>query len=239
MRALILGGGAGPHSADAAPVWLAENDGMLLLERHVQACARLGAKLVFAVRESEIRRFHIDSIIRLVAPDAAIVPIRGETAGAGCTALLCIDHIDPGDELLILNSTEYLDIDHAAPITEFRARGLDAGVVTFPSIHPRYSYVRLDGEGFVVQAAEKNPISRDAIAGFTWYATGGDFIQAAQDMIRKDANVDQRYFISLTLNEMVLRQKRMGAFGMEARRYHPLKSQRQIAVFEAESMDMT
>ena len=174
-----------------------------------------------------------DALLRLagmVVRASAVFPLR--VMGAAVAP-------NPDDELLILNSTEYLDIDHAAPITEFRSRRLDAGVVTFPSIHPRYSYVRLDAEGFVVQAAEKNPISRDAIAGFTWYATGGDFIQAAQDMICKDANVDHRYFISLTLNEMVLPQKRMGAFAMEARRYHPLKSQRQIAVFEADSMDMT
>jgi hypothetical protein len=238
MKALILGGGAAPVEPDATPVWLAENDGQLLIERFIQACTALDAKLAFAVRDSEIKRYRIDSVIHLAAPGAAIVPITGETAGAACTALLCIQHIDPEDELLILNSNEYLDIDYTAPIRNFRERGFDAGVVTFPSIHPRYSYVRLDADGLIVEAAEKNPISRHAIAGFTWFAKGSDFIRAAQDMIRKDANVDGRYFISLTLNEMVLRQKKMGAFGMEARRYHPLKSQRQMAAFEAEQMDV-
>jgi hypothetical protein len=234
MKALILGAGSLPIDPDVTPLWLLEHDGMLLVERFVHACAAIDAELVFAVRAQEMKRWRIDSVIALAAPGAALVPITGDTAGAACTALLCVQHIDPDAELLILNSNEYIDIDYAAPIQDFRARGLDAGAIVFPSIHPRYSYVRLDTEGLIIEAAEKNPISRHATPGFTWFRRGADFITAAQDMIRKDANVDGRYFISLTLNEMVLRQKRMGVFEIDAKRYHPLKSPRQRSSFEAE-----
>jgi hypothetical protein len=236
VRALILGAGPAPVEGDATSLWLLENDGQLLVERFANACDALGAKLTFAVRAQEIKRWRIDNVIRLAAPGAAVVPITGETAGAACTALLCVHEIDPDDELLILNSNEYLDIDYTQPIHDFRRRDLDAGVVIFPSIHPRYSYVRLDEDGLIVEAAEKNPISRHATPGFTWFRRGGDFIQSAQDMIRKDANQDGRYFISLTLNEMVLRQKRMGVFAIDSRRYHPLKSPRQLTSFEADDL---
>lgn len=234
MRTLILGAGAA--EADTSPVWLLENDGLLLVERFARACAVLHARLVFAVRAAELRRFRIDSVIERAAPGAAVVPISGETAGAACTALLCIDHIDPARELLLLNSTEYLDIDYAQAIGGFRNRGLDAGVVTFPSIHPRYSYVALDDAGLVVQSAEKNPISRHATPGFHWFARGADFIAAAQDMIRKEASVDGRFYISLTLNELVLRRRRVGVHPIEARHYHPLKSPRQHASFETDEL---
>ena len=236
MKALILGAGSLPIDPDATPLWLLENDGLLLVERFVRACAAVNADLVFAVRAQEVKRWRIDSVITLAAPGAALVPISGETAGAACTALLCIRHIDPEAELLILNSNEYIDIDYAAPIQHFRDRRLDAGTIVFPSIHPRYSYVRLDADGLIIEAAEKNPISRHATPGFAWFARGADFIRAAQDMIRKDANVDGRYFVSLTLNEMVLRQKRMGVFEIDAKRYHPLKSPRQRSSFEVEDL---
>lgn len=236
MNIVILGAGPAQIDPDAPPLWLVENAGLLLVERYVRACAALQARLVFAVRAQEIGRWRIDRVIGLAAPGSKIVPISGETAGAACTALLCIQHIDPDDELLILNNNEYIDIDYADVVQDFRKRELDAGVVIFPSIHPRYSYVRLDATGLIVEAAEKHPISRNATPGFTWFRRGADFIAAAQDMIRKDANVDGRYFISLTLNEMILRQKRMGAFEIEARRYHPLKSPRQLSSFEADDL---
>ncbi len=235
MKMLVLGAGHASEP-DAPPLWLVENDGVLLVERFAQIGHTLGAAMVFAVRAQDIRRFRIDSVIGLSCPGATVVSVAGETGGAACTALLCTPHIDADRELLLLNSNEYLDVDPSGVISDFRTRELDAGVVTFPSLHPRYSHVRLE-EGLIVEAAEKHPISRHASAGFTWYRRGGDFIRAAQDMIRKDAQVDGRFFVSLTLNEMVLRQKRLGAFEIEARHYHPLKSRRQASVFEAESLE--
>ena len=233
MRVLILG--AGPQLKDnETPVWLAEAHGEVLVERFVTACNGLEAKLIFAVRRQDMRRFHIDDVIKLASPGAALVAIDGDTQGAPCTALLCVHLIDPEDELLILNSNEFLDINYLAPVEDFRQRGLDAGVVTFRSLHPRYSYVLVDDNGLIVEAAEKRPISRHATAGFYWYRRGADFVQSAQDMIRKDAHVDSRFFISLTLNELVLKHKRMGIHEVDAKHYRPLKSQRQISLYEAD-----
>ena len=39
----------------------------------------------------------------------------------------------------------------------------DAGVITFESVHPRWSYVRLDSENRVTETAEKRPISNSRI----------------------------------------------------------------------------
>jgi len=234
MRVLILGAGAPASDTAAAPVWLAESNGEILVERFVRACQGLNAKLVFAVRAQDTRRYRIDSVIGLAAPGSAVVPIAGETQGAACTALLCIGHIGLEDELLILNSNEFLDIDYLAAVENFRGNHHDAGVVTFHSIHPRYSYVMLDENGLIVEAAEKHPISRHATAGFYWFRRGADFIAAAQDMIRKDAHVDGKFFISLVFNELVLKQRRMGVVEVDSRHYHPLKSRRQVSVYEAD-----
>lgn len=231
MVTIILGAGGG--DSNDIPIWLAERDGQVLVERFVAACAGLNSKLVFAVRARDAKRFHLGNVIGLAAPDAKMVAISGETMGAPCTALLCIAHIDPDQELLILNSNEILDADYAAIAGDFRARGLDAGLVVFPSLHPRYSYVRLDGDGHIVEAAEKNPISRHATAGFYWFRRGRDFIAAAQASIGKDAQVDGRFFISLAFNELVLAQKRLGVFEIAASQYLPLKSRAQMTSYEA------
>lgn len=237
MRTLVLGAARSPFkdSGEGSPVWLAELDGELLLERFVKACSVLKSnRLIFAVIDQDVRRFKIDSIISLAAPDATVIRVIQETQGATCTALLAIDHIDPDDELLILNSNEFIDIDYQQAIDEFRERGLDAGAVVFRSIHPRYSYVRLDDDGYIIEAAEKHPISRYATAGFYWYRHGRDFIRAAEDMIRKDAHVDGRFFICPVFNELVLQQKKMGVIEIDPRNYHPLKSVRQVARYEAD-----
>jgi NDP-sugar pyrophosphorylase family protein len=232
-RVLILGAAEAPEGDP--PVWILEQGGVVLIEHLAQRCASLEAKLVFAMLKSDARRHHLASIVRLAAPDSAVVEIEGAAQGAACTALLCIDEIDPDDELIVMNANELIDVDLAAVAHDFRSRGLDAGVTTFPSLHPRYSYVLLDDQDLVVQAAEKHPISRSAIAGFFWFRRGQDFIAAAQTMIRNDVKVDNLFFVSLTLNELVLTQKKIGVFHIDQACYRPLKSKRQAALYEAEA----
>ena len=234
MNILLLG--AGPAEADAAhyPIWLTEHAGELLIERIMRACGSLGqARLIFAVREQDVRRHHLDNVIALAAPCAEIVRIRGTTAGAACTALLAIGHIDAEEELLILNANEFIDEDYGQILAAFRTRGLDGGVAVFPSLHPRYSYVRLDEDELVVEAAEKRPISRNATAGFYWYRKGGEFVRSVQQMIRKDAHTDDVFYICPAFNEMILQQARIGIHRLPAERYHPVKSVQQLNQYAA------
>ncbi|MFN3352202.1 MAG: glycosyltransferase family 2 protein [Brevundimonas sp.] len=234
MRKVLILGATAPAEGDP-PVWIVEHGGKLLIEQIAEACAPLDAQPIFAMLKSDSRRHHLAGIARLAAPTCAVVEIEAQTQGAACTALLCIDHIEADDELVIMNANEIIDADLAAIAEGFRTRSLDAGVVTFPSLHPRYSYVLLDEEGRVVQAAEKRPISRSAIAGFFWFRKGADFVAAAQAMIRKDAKVDDHFFVSLTLNELILNQQTVGVHEIEPRRYQPLKSSRQVLHYETES----
>lgn len=226
MNILVLM--AGEDARDGAfPLWLGETGGDLLIERSVQAMAPLAPRrVVFAVRKSHIEAFHLDNIVSQIAPGCTVVPIRRDTAGAACTALLAIEHIDPNAELLVASATDHLDVDLATVIGSFRERGADAGVIVFNSLHPRYSYVRVDEAGWVIEAAEKNPISRHANAGFYWFARARDFFEAAQEMIAKDAQVNGVFYLCPTLNELVLRQKRVATWSIRADQYHPLKATR-------------
>jgi hypothetical protein len=229
IKVLVLGAGPAGLDNDDYPIWLTEHAGELLVERVARSCGTIGpSELIFAVRERDVRRHHINNIIELAVPGARIVQVRGSTAGAACTALLAIAHIGADDELLILNANEFINEDYGAILRGFRERELDGGVAVFPSLHPRYSYVRLDENELVIEAAEKKPISREATVGFYWYRRGGDFLRATQNMIRKDAQVDRVFYICPAFNEMVLDHARIGIHRLPAGHYHPVKSARQL-----------
>ncbi|MET3119265.1 NDP-sugar pyrophosphorylase family protein [Undibacterium sp. GrIS 1.8] len=235
INILILAAGHTPFDSQdgSYPLCLTEFDGVPLIEKLIQSCSTIqDPNFVIALREQDIRRYHLDNIIELLLPNAKIIRVPENTSGAACTALLATTYIDNDDELLILNGNEILDIDFPNVLNDFHTRKLDAGVVTFPSVHPRYSYVRLDSTGLVVEAAEKNPISRLATVGFYWFVRGKDFIRSVQMMIRKDASVNSLFYICPALNELVLEQARIGNFAIEANQYHPLKTERQLIQFE-------
>ncbi len=117
-----------------------------------------------------------------------------------------------------------LEADLPAIADGFAAAGLDGGMVTFDAVHPRWSYVRTGPDGLVVEAAEKRPISRIATAGIYWYRRGGDFVDGAMAMIRKDASVDGAFYVCPVFNEMILRGRRVGTHHVERERYFSLAS---------------
>ena len=216
------------------PLCLTEFDGVPILERIVNACKPLGARrLVFALRKEEVNRYHLDNVVTLLTHAAVTLKVEKTTPGAACTALLAAGYIDNAEELLVMNANELVDVDLAQLIAGFRARKLDAGTVTFPSIHPRYSYVRLGADGLVTEATEKNPISNHATAGLYWYARGSDFVSAVKNMIRKDAHVNGMFYICPAFNELVLKHAQIGTTQIDPKHYYPIKTERQLHQFES------
>lgn len=197
MNILLLaaGGNITEVEDNGFPLTLSELNGRPLIQHLIEVCLNIdeNINLIIAFKRSDIQKFYLDNIVKLLAPVAKIISIENNTKGAACTALLASQYINNNEELLILNANDYLQIDLKKPILDFREQDFDAGTLTFDSIHPRYSYVRLK-DGFVIEAAEKRPISRHATAGFYWFKQGGEFVKAAKNMIYKDSSVNDIFF---------------------------------------------
>jgi dTDP-glucose pyrophosphorylase len=76
--------------------------------------------------------------------------------------------------------------------------------VTFRSVHPRWSYVKLDDDGNVTEAAEKRVISTHAIAGLYYFRTAQQFVDAATATITVDDHLDGIFYIAPCLNQVLL-----------------------------------
>lgn len=232
MNVLILAAGSAKfnNSHDSGyPICLTEIQGSPIIESHANQVIAAGAKkIILALREEEVKKFHLENVVRMISEKAHLVEVPGNTAGAACTALIAIDHINLDEELLIINSDEWLDMKFEEVLNNFRINRFDAGVVYFASLHPRYSFVRLDENAMVIEVAEKNPISKNALAGFFWFQKGYDFFRAVQNMIRKDARVNDNFYIAPALNELILDGAKIGAHCININQYYPIKTERQL-----------
>lgn len=142
--------------------------------------------------------------------------------------MLAIGEIQMDEELIVASATDQIDVDFGQVIDGFRRKNADAGVLTFPSLHPRYSYVRVDPDGWVVESSEKRPISRSASTGLYWFKKASNFFDAAKEMIIKDAHVQDRFYICPSLNELVLTHKKIAVLPLSAEQYHPIKSDKMV-----------
>lgn len=118
-----------------------------------------------------------------------------------------------------------LNINLNEVVNNFIKNDYDAGTIIFEDIHPKWSYVKLDESGLVIQAAEKRPISKNATTGFYYYKKAKDFLDSATLMIKKGASVNGVYYVAPSLNEMVLKQKKIGTYRVDKSNYFNLKKQ--------------
>ena len=151
------------------PKPLTEIKGKTMIEMVIEDYKSLNPKnYVFVFSDEDCKKFHLDSSAKILSPASQVIKLSNQTAGALCTCLMAVEYINNDTSLIIANSDQIIETDYTKVIEHFNSIGADAGVITFPNIHPRWSYARKVGDE-VVEVAEKRPLSKDAIAGFYYF----------------------------------------------------------------------
>jgi len=220
------------------PKPLIEIKGKTMIERAIHDYKKIRGekRFIFVVNANDCDKYHMDNVLMLLTDgQCEIIRLEKETRGAACSALMAIDFIDSEDRLIIGNSDQIFDEDLNAVLKFFEKKKADGGVICFETVHPRWSYVRLDEGKRIIEAAEKRPISTKAIAGFYYFRQGAFFVDAAMRSIEKDASVDGAYYIAPVFNELVLQSKILEVYDIGQEKYHTFYSPQKIEEFEKKS----
>lgn len=188
-------------------------------------------QFIFIIREQDALKFHLDNTLKLLSPNCQIIKLKNDTKGGLCSVLMAVDKIESNDSLIILNGDQIIEHDFEQIFNFWKTNVCDAGIVTFKSVHPRWSYARvINGE--IVQTAEKNPISDHAIAGYYYFNKASDFFESAFQSILKDVQLDGNFYISPVINEYVLNNRRVLHYSIINSQYHSFYSPQLIKEFE-------
>jgi len=216
------------------PRSLIEIRGKTMIQRIIENYSEFDNKhFIFVTNKADCDTYHLDSILKLLTDSKCdIFKLSGQTKGAVCSALMAIELINNETPLIIANGDQVIEAPLATIEKKFQMEGLDAAVVTFESVHPKWSYIRTDINNRVIEAAEKRPLSKNAIAGFYYFRKGHDFVSAAMQSIAKDAHVNDMFYIAPVLNELVLAGKEIGYHTINSNAYHSFYSPTKIAEYE-------
>lgn len=172
---------------------------------HVVESVGLAADWIFIVQRGHRERYNLDSKLQSLRPGCIIIDTGyGPTEGAACSVLLAKEHIDNDRPLIIINSDNIIKWDSNIAMSSFLnsdARGL---ILTFTDTDPKWSFAKLDPSGkYVVEVAEKNPISNNATAGMYMWKHGRDFVSAAASMIEKNIRTNNEFYLCPVYNENI------------------------------------
>ena len=218
------------------PKPLVEVCGMPMIELVISSLARHfpEAHLFFVIDQNLSTTFSLDATIKLAANNnVTIITRRSNTSGALCSCLLACDHLRSSLPLLILNSDQIIDFSLSSVIHDFSSRSVDAGILTFSSVHPRWCYVLEDNNRAVQQLAEKEVISRHAVAGFYYFKSAALFFKSAYSAMLNNSIYNGSFYISSAVNEIILDDGHVVHTPIPTASYHSLYSPAKISEYES------
>ncbi len=163
----------------------------------------IDAKFIYIVRKEHYDKYNLEYLLKLLTPNCEILKTNEVTEGAACTTLLAKDLINNEKSLLIANSDQFIEWNSSETIYSFMSAGIDGGIVTFNSTHPKWSYVRTNEEGSVLEVAEKKPISNLATVGVYFWRKGLDYVKYAEKMIEKNIRTNGEFYVCPVYNQAI------------------------------------
>ena len=164
----------------------------------------IDAHFIFIVQKEHYLKYNLETVLNMVAPGCTIVQTEGITQGAACTTLLAKEYINNEEPLIIANSDQFVEWNSNEVLYAFTTEGVDGGILTFQSTHPKWSYARLDDDGFVCEVREKQPISTNATVGIYYWSRGSLYVNSAERMIEKDIRTNNEFYVCPVFNELIL-----------------------------------
>jgi dTDP-glucose pyrophosphorylase len=119
--------------------------------------------------------------------------------------------IDSDEQLVIANSDQWIKWNSLETISSFNDKDSNGGILTFNSVHPKHSFAKVDGNGWVSEVAEKNPISNNATVGIYHWKHGSDFVRYADQMIAKNIRTNNEFYVCPVYNEAIKDGKKFKA----------------------------
>ena len=205
LNVLIPMAGAGSRFANAGytfPKPLIDVEGKPMIQVVVENL-NIDANYIYVVQKSHREKYNLDTLLNLITPNCTIVEVDGVTEGAACTTLLAKEFIDNGNPLFFANSDQFVEWDSNEFFYKMNENDADGGIPVFHSTHPKWSFAKLDEDGFVTEVQEKNPISDLATIGFYYWKQGSDFVKYAEEMIEQDIRVNGEFYVCPVYNNAI------------------------------------
>lgn len=166
-------------------------------------------RFIFICQRAHVADHGVAEKLESWAPGCKVIQLDGLTEGAACTVLTAREMISSEAPLMIVNSDQYIE----CPIDDYLAIGddpdVDGLIMTMSADDPKWSFVGFNGSGQVDRVVEKQVISNEATVGIYNFRRGRDFIEGADEMIRRDLKVNKEFYVAPVYNLLIERGYRV------------------------------
>lgn len=205
--------------------------GKTMLEWSLESLYTKDARFILIVRSPQLVGY--ESIVERIQGkySCITVPVDKLTEGMASSVLLAADYINTKDPLLIGACDQTVDLPMEAFIGDAKKRNLAGSLMTFYSTHPKWSYAKIDEQGFVLETKEKSAISTHANVGLYYFAQGQDFVRSAMRMIEKNDRTNNEFYVAPVYNHLISEGAKVGIYEIKESQMHGLGTPEDVQAF--------
>lgn len=170
----------------------------------------IDGNFIFVVQEKHMSE--LEPELRRIKPNCQIFTVKELTGGAVETCLAAKDAINNDVPLIVTNSDQTLWWDANAYLEHIKRENPDGDVVVFEGDSDKFSYIELDDEGRGVRLTEKVVISNNALVGVHYYRRGEDFVEASEELMKRNIRANNEFYVSLTYNMLIEKGKAVTSY---------------------------
>jgi len=238
MNIVIPMAGQGSRFAAAGydkPKPFIDVNGLPMISRVMENLAYPNAKYLLIARKE-----HLEKEKELVAEieqryNAQFIGIDKLTEGTACTVLYARKYINTSEPLLIANSDQIVDITVSNYIDDCLKKNADGSILTFTDheLNPKWSFARINEQGYVDEVQEKKAISQYATVGIYFFAKGEDFVNGAIDMIIENDRVNNEFYTCPIYNYLIKENKKVIIYNIDFKQMHGLGTPEDLEKFKS------
>jgi dTDP-glucose pyrophosphorylase len=217
INILIPMAGAGTRFSQAGyldPKPLIKIKGKPMIQKVVENL-NIEANFIFIVQKNHRLSYNLDHLLNSICKNYKIVEVDGITEGAACTTLLAKEFINNDDYLFIVNSDQFFEWGSNDFFLSSINEDIDGNIAVFNSSNPKWSFVKLNEQKYVIEVAEKKAISDIATAGIYYWRKGKNYVKYAEQMINKNIRVNNEFYVCPVYNEATKDGQKIKTFNIK------------------------
>ena len=184
------------------------------------------------------RKDHLDQEIAIIEEikekfNVVFIPIDKLTEGAACTILFARKYINNDTPLLLANSDQIVQFDLEKYLSENDEKEADGSILTFidKEKNPKWSFAKLNSEGYVSKVKEKEAISEYATVGLYYFKRGLDYINYAIDMIIENDRANNEFYTCPVYNYAIKDGKKIVVHNIDYANMHGIGTPEDLNIF--------
>lgn len=162
---------------------------------------------IFIIQKKHDEKYDLKNKLKQLYKGCSVIFTDGLTEGAACTVLLAKHLINNNDMLLISNCDQYVDWDK--DLFFDNVKNTDGGILSIEIKENdlKWSYAKVENN-LITEVAEKKKISDFATVGIYIWNKGSDFVEDAEDMIKKNIRVNNEFYVCPVYNEGIAKNRK-------------------------------